>query len=45
MNKKENRIFLEDQQNNFLYQKSKSNLNKYQKIYGISVPQLESSPK
>ena len=27
MNKKENRIFLEDQQNNFLYQKSKSNLN------------------
>ena len=27
MNKKEKRIFLEDQQNNFLYQESKSNLN------------------
>ena len=27
MSKKERRIFLEDQQNNFLYQKSKSNLN------------------
>ena len=27
MNKNERRIFLEDQQNNFLYQKSKSNLN------------------
>ncbi len=27
MNKKKNRIFLEDQQNDFLYQKSKSNLN------------------
>ena len=27
MNKKERRIFLEDQQNNFLYQESKSNLN------------------
>ena len=27
MNKKESRIFLEDQQNDFLYQKSKSNLN------------------
>ena len=27
MNKKGSRIFLEDQQNDFLYQKSKSNLN------------------
>ena len=27
MNKEERRIFLEDQQNNFLYQESKSNLN------------------